>query len=279
MDATDGSTETVGTIRTADRLPAEGVDADRMAGHWLLARLGKRILRPGGVELTAKLLAAVDIKRGDDVVELAPGLGATTQLILDRSPKSYRGVDRDPVAVERVAMLAAGPNRSVVQGTAADTGLDDESADVAFGEAYLTMQPTSQKERIVAELRRILRPGGRMAIHEVAFRSGVSNADRERVTEELRSAIKVHVSPLGEEEWKDLLSNNGFRVTAHETAPLHLLEPRRLIADEGMVGAAKFALRVLSDSEARSRVISMRRAMSGNDDVLEAMMISAERVA
>ncbi|PRC44304.1 SAM-dependent methyltransferase, partial [Mycobacterium sp. ITM-2017-0098] len=36
---------------------AERSDAD-LPGHWLLARLGKRVLRPGGLELTTRLLAA-----------------------------------------------------------------------------------------------------------------------------------------------------------------------------------------------------------------------------
>lgn len=250
-----------------------------MAGHWLLARLGKRVLRPGGVELTNRLLGALRISSADDVVELAPGLGATTKLVLANEPASYRGVDRDPVAVDRVAHIVSGPNRSVVQGTASDTGLEDESADVAFGEAYLTMQPSSQKERIVNELRRILRPGGRMALHEVSFRDGISEADRKQVTEELRNSIKVHVSPLSDQEWCSLLTDNGFEVQAHENAPLHLLEPKRLIADEGLLGAAKFAARVLSEKDARKRVVAMRRAMSGNDDKLQAVMISAVRVS
>lgn len=272
MDAHEGST------KVDERLPAEGVEADRMAGHWLLARMGKRVLRPGGVQLTHKLLDAVAITSSDDVVEFAPGLGATTELILERRPSSYRGVDRDPIAAERVAAIVAAVNGTVVRGTAADTGLDDHCADVAFGEAYLTMQPTSQKERIIAELRRILRPGGRMAIHEVSFGPDASSADRERMTKELRDSIKVHVSPLTGDEWASLLTGNGFKVTARETAPLHLLEPQRLVADEGLFGAVRFILRVLSDGEARSRVLAMRRAMSGNGDKLQAVMISAVKV-
>ena len=59
----------------------------------------------------------------------------------------------------------------MVQASAADTGLPSDSADVVFGEAYLTMQPerSSASSRIVAELALVLRPGGRFALHEVAF--------------------------------------------------------------------------------------------------------------
>ena len=56
-------------------------------GHWLLARLGKRVLRPGGAELTHKLLALADVPAGD-VVELAPGRVAPQpkSSIADRIP-------------------------------------------------------------------------------------------------------------------------------------------------------------------------------------------------
>ena len=45
-------------------------------GHWVLARAGKRVLRPGGAALTAAMLDHARLP-GSDVVELAPGLGRT----------------------------------------------------------------------------------------------------------------------------------------------------------------------------------------------------------
>ena len=38
-------------------LPLAERDAAHVPGHWLLARLGKRVLRPGGKELTERMLA------------------------------------------------------------------------------------------------------------------------------------------------------------------------------------------------------------------------------
>ena len=79
---------------TPTTLPAADRPAENVAGHWLLARLGKRVLRPGGARLTAKLLDRADLA-GADVVELAPGLGRTARDVLDRHPRSYIGVDAD----------------------------------------------------------------------------------------------------------------------------------------------------------------------------------------
>lgn len=250
-----------------------------MPGHWLLARMGKRVLRPGGVELTRRLLGGVAIGPGDDVVEVAPGLGATTRLLLDAGPGSYTGVDRDPASADLVAALLDGPNRIVRQASAADTGLPDESADVVFGEAYLTMQPQRQKQAIVAELARVLRHGGRFALHEVAYApDDIGDPVRAEVAAALTGTIKVNVTPLTVSGWEDLLHDHGFRVDLRATAPLHLLEPRRLVADEGVAGAARFVANVARDADARSRVVAMRRAMRSNAPHLQAVGLVATRL-
>src|SRR5688572_30301444 len=92
--------------RTSIPLPGDGLDAARMPGHWLLARLGKRVLRPGGVELTRWMLDALDVDPRDRVVELAAGLGATARLTLTRHPAAYTAVDRNPAAVAALSALA-----------------------------------------------------------------------------------------------------------------------------------------------------------------------------
>lgn len=261
-------------------MPGEALDAGRMPGHWLLARLGKRVLRPGGVEMTRQLLDGVAIGPADDVIEVAPGLGATTRLLLESGPASYTGIDRDPASADLVAkLLDECPNRRVVQASAAEPGLPDDSADVVFGEAYLTMQPHSQKQRIVSEMGRVLRTGGRFAMHEVAFApDDIAGRVRIEVAAALRTSIKVNVSPLTVRGWRELLEENGFRVERTVSAPLHLLEPKRLVADEGVRGAARFAFNVLRDGDARSRVVAMRRAMRSNAAHLQAFGIVASCV-
>ena len=259
-------------------LPGEALEATRMPGHWLLARLGKRVLRPGGVETTERLLSGVSIGPSDDVVEVAPGLGATTRLLLAAAPASYTGVDRDPASADLVATMLDGPDRRVIQASAVDTGLPDASVDVVFGEAYLTMQPDSHKQRIITELVRILRPGGRLALHEVAFAPNDIDAEtRGRVAGDLRSTIKVNVTPMTTRGWEELLEEHGLIVQSRYHVPLHLLEPRRLVADEGVRGAARFASNVLREKDARQRVLAMRRAMHGNAANLQAIGLVATR--
>src|SRR3546814_18323251 len=111
--------------RSAD-LPGHVLEASQMPGHWLLARLGKRVLRPGGAEITDQLLAATAVGSSDDVVEVAPGLGATTRRILAAGPASSTGVASDPAAANHVATLLDGPNRRVVHTRPTATGMPDQ---------------------------------------------------------------------------------------------------------------------------------------------------------
>jgi hypothetical protein len=52
---------------------------------------------------------------------------------------------------------------------------------------------------------------------------------------------------------------------------MRLLEPRRLVRDEGFIGAFRFAFNVLSRPDARQRVISMRRLFREYRQHLEAV--------
>lgn len=254
------------------RVPAAELDPSRVAGHWLLARLGKRVLRPGGVETTGWILDSLAIGPTDNIVEVAPGMGATTRLLLEKRPASYTGVDRDPEAAAIVDGLLDGGNRRIINATASETGLPDDSVDVVLGEACLTMQPDPVKHRIVAELARILRPGGRFALHEIAFAPEDIDDDRRRaIVESMTSSIKVSVNPLTVGAWSDLLADHGIAAFRPHLTPLHLLEPRRLLNDEGLGGTARFVYNVARNPPARKRVLAMRRSMSSNAANLQAI--------
>ncbi len=111
-----------------------------MPGHWLLAKMGKRVLRPGGLKLTRVLLAGLNIQSRDQVVEFAPGLGVTARMTLSRRPASYTAVERDEAAVREVQSYLTGSRQRCQLGSAEQTGLPEHSATVVYGEAMLTMQ-------------------------------------------------------------------------------------------------------------------------------------------
>ena len=264
----------------ADEQPARGSrsgpEEHRLQGHWLLAKLGKRVLRPGGRALTARLLAAARPAPADRIVELGPGLGHTARLLLGAHPAEYVGVDPNPQGQQALARVLAGhPSARMVEADAADTGLPDGSADLIIGEAMLTMQSQEGKQAIVAESARVLAPGGRYAIHELV----VTGDQAGEVSRQISRTIKVGARPLPQADWRELLDQEGLHVEWVGEAPMRLLEPSRIVADEGLGGAARFAWNLLRNAPARKRVLAMRRAFREHRDHLGAIALVARKPA
>lgn len=242
-------------------LPQSDRDPAHLQGHWLLARIGKHVLRPGGKKLTERMLANADIA-GKDVVEFAPGLGLTTRAILERDPKSYRGVDRDPQVVDIISKLTsekATIPASCVQRDAADTGLESNSADVVIGEAMLTMQTERGKQAIIGEAFRLLRAGGTYSIHELGLQpDNLDESVKDEVRKALARSIKVNARPLTEQEWRELLEAEGFEVLWRGKEPMALLDMKRNIADEDIGGVLRILRNVLGNKDIRARVLNMK---------------------
>ena len=255
-----------------------GPEAGRMQGHWLLAKLGKRILRPGGRALTAKLLEQAKPSGDDDIVELGPGVGATAEVLLRANPRSYRGVDPNPEGRDAVKnILKKHPRADYVVADARETGLEDACADLVVGEAMLTIQDDAGKNAIVAEAARLLRPGGRYAIHEMAWLPDHTDEERETARRELSRVIKVGARPLTLEGWTELLATHGLEAEWHDRAPLHLLEPRRIVSDEGLWGALRFWNNARRLPGASDRLKAMRQGFQLQGKLMGGIVILARK--
>jgi len=264
---------------TPAELPGSDLDTRKMPGHWLLARLGKRVLRPGGLGMTTELLDDLSIGPADHVVEFAPGLGVTARMILAKQPARYTGVERDAKAMQWTSRhLPHTPDIAVVIGAADKTDLPAGSASVVIGEAMLSMNTQEQKQRIAAEAFRVLRPGGRYGIHELCVvPDDMPPRQKQDIDNTLSSVIHVGARPLPAREWRDLLERTGFRVRHVGYAPMHLLRPKRIVEDEGLWGALRLGKNLLLDGEARRRVLAMRSVFERYRDHLSAILVVAEK--
>lgn len=257
---------------------AQAIPVERQPGHWVLAGLGKRVLRPGGIELTQWMLAQLAMNRRDRVVEFAPGMGATARRILEVQPGDYVAIERDMAAAVRLRPFIAERGGRCIMATAEATGLPGGERSVVFGEAMLTMQSFQHKQRIVAEAARLLARGGRYAIHELCLVPEDMDDDQRRdIQRELSLEVHVGAQPLAPEEWRELLQAAGLRVVAERQAPMRLLEPLRLLRDEGVWGTLRFASNLLRHRAARQRVRAMRRLFRRLDGHLQAIALIAVR--
>jgi SAM-dependent methyltransferase len=103
---------------------------------------------------------------GDDVLEVGPGPGRTTDLLRERAER-VTAVEVDPTLAAPLAERLAGTNVTVIHADAADTGLPSDRFSLAACFSVLHHVPTAEhQDRIFAEVCRVLRPGGAFVVSD-----------------------------------------------------------------------------------------------------------------
>ncbi len=95
----------------------------------------------------------------------------------------------------------------------------------------------------------------------------------------MATIIHLGARPLTGAEWRRLLEDAGFDLVFEATAPMHLLEPRRLVQDEGLWRSLRFLTNVLRSGAARRRVLSMRRMFRKRSRSMQAVALVAVKLA
>ena len=162
----------------------------------------------GGTLLAAEHLArywwAAGAASGADVLDAGCGVGFGTKLLLDAGARSAVGVDASEEAVaaarERCGEAAAFQVAQLEQ-----LPLEGDSIDLAV--CFEVLEHVERPERAIAELRRVLRPSGTLA---VSTPNGLVSATEnphhhsELSPSELRAALVAsfaHVEPLAQQSW------------------------------------------------------------------------------
>lgn len=255
-----------------------GVNAERAPFFLVLERIGRRVLRPGGRAATRRLLQALEIGGDDAVVELAAGVGATAAEILTLGPASYVAIEPEMRFAPQLGAVLEPAGGRHLAARAQDTGLSDACAHVVVGEAVLSMQPAARREEILSEAVRILRPGGRYGLHEIA----ATTDDPSRldvVRHDLSRATKVNAAPPPVDQWCDLLAGAGLEVRVVETFPSRFLTVHGFLADEGVRHSLVIAARLLRWPQGWRRIRRTRRALRRHGHLLRAIVVVAERPA
>lgn len=110
--------------------------------------------------LTARLLGPPCEQR---VLDVGCGIGLTDRLLVDEV-ESLHGIDTSAESVDRAA--ATNPSARYTPFDGATFPLADESVDLAFAICVLHHVAPPERARFADELRRVVRPGGIVAIFE-----------------------------------------------------------------------------------------------------------------
>ena len=247
-------------------------------GHWILSRMGKKVLRPGGKELTLRLINGLQINPDDEVIEFAPGIGYTAMKVLKNNPKTYIGIELDEAAATDLRKIIKGENKKIIVGNASKVPLENGCATKVYGEAMLTMHADHRKSEIIKEAYRLLKKGGLYGIHELGLApDNISHDLKAKVQKELALCIKVNARPLTQSEWIALLKKEGFKIKMVEVNPMSLLDTSRIIDDEGFFRSLKIGFNIIRQPAARRRINEMRCVFNKYKNHMNAIAIVAEK--
>ena len=169
---------------------------------------------PGGLALTRRLAAALGLRPGQRVIDVAAGPGATARLLAAEYGVTVDGVDLGQAAVARARADAAGAGLSgqicFHEGDAERLPFPDATADAVICECAFCTFPG--KQAAAAEFARVLRPGGRVGITDVTATG--DGLPRELTTLTAWAACIAGARP--EQQYADTLTAAGLQVTGQE---------------------------------------------------------------
>jgi SAM-dependent methyltransferase len=154
-------------------------------------------------------LAVADLRPGDRVLDLGSGGGIDVLLSARRvGPTGFAyGVDMTTEMLDlarRTAAAAGATNVEFRQGTIEDIPLPDGAVDVVISNCVVNL--SVDKPAVLAEMFRVLRPGGRIGISDVVAEDQLSAAERS----ERGSYTGCIAGALSRQEYLDGLASAGF---------------------------------------------------------------------
>src|SRR5947208_4393177 len=178
--------------------------------------------------------ALAELKRGETVLDLGSGGGIDVLLSARRvgpTGKAY-GLDMtdEMLALARENQRKAGvENAEFLKGQIENVPLPDNSVDVIISNCVINL--SADKDRVLKEAFRVLKPGGRFAVSDVVVRGEVPAAIRKSV----ELWIGCIAGALEESEYRAKLARAGFEsVEIEPTRVYRVDDAREFLAQAGI---------------------------------------------
>jgi arsenite methyltransferase len=218
-----GSTSACGSDPITSNL-YDGTQAGAVPAEALLASLG-----------CGNPTALADLNEGETVLDLGSGGGIDVLLSARRvgpAGKAY-GLDMtdEMLALARDNRQKSGlTNVEFLKGEIEQIPLPDNSVDVIISNCVINL--SADKDRVLAEAFRVLRPGGRFAVSDVVSRGGEMP---EAVRRSMELWIGCVAGALDESDYREKLSRAGFEDASIEpTRVYRAADARQFLTDAGL---------------------------------------------
>ncbi len=198
---------------------------------------------PGGTGLTRRTAVAMDLPTAASVLDIGCGSGTTAILLATEFDFDVTGVDTNVSNIERAARRAGDLAISFLATDVHTLPFEDSAFDGIVSECVFSL--LIDKPAALAEMRRVLKPGGRIGLTDMAVFGRLPDS-----LAELVAPWTCLTDAMDEASYRALFSAAGFQVTesADESAGLTALLAklkRKLLmvgASNLLVGAAPFDL-------------------------------------
>lgn len=187
--------------------------------------------------------ALIDLRPGETVLDLGSGGGIDVLLSAQRvgpAGKAY-GLDMtdDMLALARENQRQAGvTNVEFLKGEIESIPLPDSSVDVIISNCVINL--SADKDRVLAEAFRVLKPGGRFAVSDVVVRGSVPDEVRQSVL----LWVGCMAGALAENDYTAKLSKAGFEGVSIEPTRVYNIEDARQFLTEAGVDVDAIAPQV-----------------------------------
>ena len=216
-------------------------------------------LHPGGLELTRELAELCNINKGTSVLDVASGTGESACFLSERFGAHVVGIDLSDQMIGRAEEKRRARALNLVEfrrADAADLPFPDAAFDVVICECALCF---FDKEKVLGEMARVVKPGGRVGIHDLCWKESAPD-DLRRTLLEIEGE-----SPETLEGWNRLFHEAGLvgiiAVDKSDLVPSWMKNSKRQL---GLIGQGALALKIMRRWGIRGlwRVLQSERVFS-----------------
>jgi SAM-dependent methyltransferase len=236
------------------------VDSPSLEGLVETGMLALESLHPGGLKTTEQLANLCNIQRRAAVLDVASGTGETACFLAETFGARVVAVDRSGEMIRRAKVKASARGLEVAfeSADAANLPFGDAEFDAAICECTLCFL---DKPRVLGEMARVVRPGGRVGMHDLCWKEGAPDGLKRTLKEIERE------EPETSEGWRRLFESAGLvQVTVDDKSEVMsrwMQESRKQL---GLTGQIVLILKIIRRWGLRgaSRVLRSERVFSSD---------------
>jgi arsenite methyltransferase len=169
--------------------------------------------RPGGLALTAQVMDLCHLPEGARILDVGCGASATMQFLTEKMSLHATGMDLSREQLQRGNRAAK--DLSLVQAAADLLPFPSGTEDAVLSECSLSLM--GNLEENLGEVRRVLRPGGKLALTDIYIRQIEHLGDMECL-----SASRCLAGAMQQSQIISTLERHGFQIRTWQDQTVHL---------------------------------------------------------